>query len=280
MTQQYYSTTLGRALTTDQVRSNYGFYPDAYDISILNDQYGLFPINDWVVPTYNTNLYSGYTVAHVPNADGSTYDKMFALTELPLEDAKANAIAKLKDRADYDSIVALGGYPQSKNTYNAQSQFAPNGPYEQVGGESFSIFTAQSFLSASNRVEPYKSISAHINTIATTLTDTIALVEAATNVDEVRMAYCPVCGTLEVERTDDDITSAPISNLTGGVTDELSLLIVSTGQRVRYDESAGGFVTTGSALGGGDCDVALYASGTLMATFTIPNGNTTTTFTF
>lgn len=271
---------MSRGFTSAQVRDNYGFNPDTYDISILNDQYSLFPINEWVVPTYNTNLYSGYSVTHVPNADGKTYDKVFAPTERPLEDAKANAIAKLKDRADYDSIVALGGHPQSKKTYDAQSQFAPNGPYEQVGGESFSIFTAQSFLSASNRVEPYKSISAHINTIATTLADTIALVEAATNVDEVRMAYCPVCGTLEVERTEDDITSALVSDLTGGATGELSLLIVGTEQQVRYDESAGGFVTTGSALGDGDCDVALYASGTLMATFTIPDGNTTTTFTF
>ena len=79
----YYSTILGRELTRDGVRNSYGFYPDDYDIDILNEQYSLFPLNDAGEPTYDTNLYSGFTHSYVPNADGNTYDKVYTPVERP-----------------------------------------------------------------------------------------------------------------------------------------------------------------------------------------------------
>lgn len=276
----YYSTQLARPLTTERVRSTFGFNPDTYDIDILNDQYGLFPVNTVAAPAYDTNLYSGYTAVYSPNVDGNTYDQSFAFTERPLADAQANAIAKLKDDAEYDSIIALGGTPVSQKGYNSQSEFDPNGPYHQIGGESATIFCAQSYLAAASRLEPYKSIATSINAIATVLDATIADVNAATDIDGVKLAYRPVSGDIDIERAGNNIVSGVFNTLTGATFAEMSLLILDSGYVCYYDENNGGFTALGGELGAGASDVELYAGATLVGTFTVPSGNGTTNFTF
>jgi hypothetical protein len=276
----YYSTQLSREFTSVQVRDIFGFNPDTYNIDILNDRYNLFPVNPIPVPVYDTNLYSGYTASWAPNADGNTYDKSFAFIERPLADAQANVIAKLKDIAEIDSIEALGGVAVRIEEGEAiNPDFNPGGPYKQVGGESATIFTAQSYLAAASRLEPYKSIGTSINAIATALDSKITAVNAAISIDEVKVIYRPVSGTLEVTRSGNNLVSGIFTDLQNASTLEMSLVLLASGYVSYYDET-NGFTALGGELGAGTASVELYAGSSLVATLVIPDGNATTSIIF
>ena len=167
----YYSTQLVLPLTTEEVRGNFGFNPDTYNIDILNDQYNLFPVNTVPVPVFDTNFYSGYTEVYTANIDGDTYDQSFTLIEKPLVDVQTATVVKLKGEAEADSTAVLGD-------------------------ESATVFTSQSFLTAANRIEPYKSIAVSINAIATTLDAQITSVNAATTVKEVGVVGTTLTGVI------------------------------------------------------------------------------------
>lgn len=271
----HYSITLNKELQPDLVRSEFGFYPEGYDVNILNEQYGLFPINDPGEPTRDTNLYSGFTHSLVPNADGNTYDKVYQLVERPLDDAKVRVIAKLRDQAEHDSIVAMGAIPIGVTN----DAFVPNGPYQKVGGESELTFCAQSYLASASRIEPYKTMATSINAIATELQDTIGLVEAATAISDILDVYRPVSGAIDITRSGNNITSGVFTLLVNTTTHETTLRIVSSGYICNYDQT-NGFTALGGQLGAGAQDVELLVGAHPIATLTIPTENKTTSFTF
>ena len=126
------------------------------------------------------------------------------------------------------------------STNNSNSEFAPNGPYEQVGGESQLILTSQSYLAASSRIEPYKGIAVSMNAIATELTSSVTAVQAATDIDEVNAAYKP-SGVINTGRSGASVNDlAPsyfssLSNMPEGVDQSgLELYVPGTGVVMPY----------------------------------------------
>jgi len=273
----YYSTQLNSPLTTESVRETFGFNPDTYNVGILNEIYNLYPVNTAEVPVYDTNLYSGVSTSYLINFDGVSYDQTYSLIERPLAEAQEKVIARMRDTSQADALAILGGIPIATNPDN---DFEPRGPWTSVGGESPELFAAQSFLTAANRIEPYKTMAVSIQGAATTLQNDIAAVNAATDIAGVKNAYRPTTGSIDVTRSGNNITAAEFTSLINADPSEMTFVIQSSGTILYYDENNNGFTALGGELSPGSDDFELFVGSISLGLFTIPGGNATTNFTF
>lgn len=275
---KYYSTNSNRAYTTQQYIANYGFNPDNADQTVLRTVYSTYPVNEAAVPVVDPNIYAGTTATYLINIDNVTYDEVYTLVERPLASAKSFSIAKLNDTAEYDSIVALGGTPNF--TGEELDSFRVNGPYTKFGGESEAILATQSYLTAANRIEPYKTIAVAVNAIGTQLQADVAAVNAATTIKEVGVAYYNFQGIISTGRGAglgaDDLNQSYFVNFFHPTLDvsELELYVPSTSTVISYTpgDPLNQFDSAGNCFNGVDYIVEIreVTTSTVLAEFEVP----------
>lgn len=177
----YYSSATGQTYSAYQMQALFGIDVETTDISILNQE-GFYPVQE-TSPDFDVLLYNPtYTwsiVSILPSGQGA--ERVWVANPKPLPEAKANAIAEEKSRADAETSTILGA--------------------NNVSAEVMTSVAGQLLI---DRPASLQTVLAEMQVVSDNLGANITAINAAATVDDINNIVNPPTGVIHIGRTGTD----------------------------------------------------------------------------
>ena len=247
----FYLPASGKTYWSSELYANTGFYPDAAPALLAAN--GIYTVNQTTSP-YDIQLYTSqptYTIV------GNYADQSWVATARPLPEAKVNATAEEKNRANA-----------------AEAQVVAE------SGLSTDVLTAVSGQDPVARPAEFQAVLDTMATVSDTLSTNLAAIEAATSVDEIDSILQQPSGTFVSGRGGagpNDMNPSyftVLTNLPPGIGEpELEIYIPGTDTVIPYNASLPApfkFDSMGNCYNTGDyrTTIRIAATGQVLSTVT------------